>query len=68
MGTKNCDRTLDTFYRDASEIWIFVFIYVPLSISLYDNTYSKNGFYYGFLTRPAASKFGTEILEQGFDE
>ena len=38
LGTKNCDRLLAFFYSDTSNSWIFVFIYVPLSISLYNNT------------------------------
>ena len=44
--TKKCDRMFDTFYWDASQFWITVFIYVPLLINLCD----KNWLNYGFMT------------------
>ena len=42
LYTENCDRMLDTFDRDASKSWIFVFIYaIPLTINLCDNDISR---------------------------
>ena len=38
LCTENCDHMLDTFYRGTSKSWTFVFIHVPLLISLCNNT------------------------------
>ena len=70
LCTENCGHTLGTFYRVISKCWISVFIYVPLSINLCENTnfISRTGFITGFEQRSTASKFGTEILERVFEE
>ena len=49
-----------TFYRDASKSWLFVFIYISLSISLWWQYYcnNKKGFYYGFLTMTNSFEIG----------
>ena len=43
---------LDTFYKDSTKSWIFVFIYIPFIVHKFMWQYRcnyKNGFYYGFL-------------------
>ena len=70
LCTENYARILDTFYRVISKCWIAAFIYVPLSISLGDNTnvITRTYFITGFEQRPTGSKFGTEVLERIFEE
>ena len=61
---ENCGRILNTFYRVILKFWVPVFMHVPLSISLCDNTNPKTrtGSITSFQHRPTASKFGTQIL------
>ena len=49
---------------------MFVFNYIPLSISLCGNTnlIARMGSITDILKCPTASKFGTEIVERTFDE
>ena len=60
------DLMLNSFYRDTSNSWTFVFIYNLLLISLCDNTnvIARTGYIMGFLV----SKFGREILERKFEK
>ena len=37
LDKKICDCMLDTFYKGTSNFLIFVFMYVPFSVSLCDN-------------------------------
>ena len=70
LYTKICGLMLDSSERDTSKCWTFVFIYVPLSKSLCDNTnvITRTDFITGFEQRPTASKFCTVILERVFEE
>ena len=70
LCTKNCGHMLNTIYRVTSNSWIFLFIYVPLSKCLCDNTnvIKRTGSITGSELRPTASKFGAEILEKVFEE
>ena len=68
LCTGNCCHMLDTFYRVITKCWIFVFIYILLSISLCDrtNVMTRMNSITDFVQRPTILKFGTGDIEEGF--